>query len=109
MTRTQAGALLAGSALGVALVTASIILARKDGRMAARAAIQRTSSLGSQAKVVGGRVIGTARVQYQSFTPRAAEALTAAMTSLPKVAEVVTSRMSGQRSSDHLENVAVAE
>ena len=90
MRRGQLVALIAGAALGVAAVTIGIVLAREDGREAARRFLnenqigqkgqQAAQAVASTARKVGNQVAQTAQEQY----PRAKSAVSNAISQAPR-------------------------
>lgn len=90
MKRGQLVALIAGAALGVAAVTIGIVLAREDGREAARRFLnenqigqksqQAAQAVASTARKVGNQVAQTAQEQY----PRAKSAVSNAISQAPQ-------------------------
>lgn len=77
MKKTQVAALLVGAALGLAGVTLTVVLSRKEGREAASRLMGQTGIAAEQARRVGGVAVKTAVEQYQAQAPKAAEALSA--------------------------------
>lgn len=102
MKRTQVVALVAGVTLGLGGVALGVILARQEGREAARRFIdqygdlgqkgsQRAMQLAQQARQVGGQVAKTASEQY---LPKAKDALNTVRTQAPQAAAALGSALS---------------
>jgi hypothetical protein len=101
MKRAQVAALVAGAALGLASVTAVVLLSRKENREAALKLAKTSAALGAkgskiasewagqgskvagelavQARKVGGEVARQATEQYQAQAPRAVETLSSVL------------------------------
>src|SRR5579871_3928097 len=90
MKRTQVAALLAGAALGLAGVTAAVVLSRKEGRETARKLIAKTQPVAEQARKAGERVVKSATEQYQVIAPKAAEVVQTVRGQAPRAVETVT-------------------
>ena len=90
MKKGQLVALIAGATLGVAAVTIGVILAREEGREAARRFLnenqigqksqQAAQAVASTARRVGNQVAQTAQEQY----PRAKSAVSSAISQAPQ-------------------------
>lgn len=93
MKRAQAVALVAGTVLGLASVTAGVVLTRKEGREAARRLMGTSSTVAEQARKTGGTVARTAVARYQAQAPRAIEALSAALTQAPQAVEALSAKL----------------
>ncbi len=99
MKRGQLIALIAGATLGVAAVTIGVILAREEGREAARRFLnenqvgqksqQAAQAVASTARKVGSQVAQTAQEQY----PRAKEAVTNAISQAPQAVGAISSAL----------------
>jgi hypothetical protein len=99
MRRGQLVALIAGAALGVAAVTIGIVLAREDGREAARRFLnenqigqkgqQAAQAVASTARKVGNQVAQTAQEQY----PRAKSAVSSAISQAPQAVGAISSAL----------------
>src|SRR5262245_59996858 len=75
MKRGQWFALAGGTALGLACVSLGVILARREGREAARRWIEQYGMpLADQAKQIGTQIANTAIEQYQMQLPKAVDA-----------------------------------
>jgi hypothetical protein len=75
MKRGQWVALVGGTALGLVGVTTGVVLARREGREAARRWLaQYGMPLADQAKQLGTQLAGAAVEQYQAQMPKAVEA-----------------------------------
>ena len=84
MKRSQVTALIAGTAVGMGCVALGIVLARKEGRDAARRLLAQSGDMGQKgsraaatfansARQVGGQVAKTATEQYKAQAPKAKE------------------------------------
>jgi hypothetical protein len=103
MKRGQLVALIAGTTVGIAGVTLGVVLARKEGRDAARRFLdesqvgqrsrQAAQQLATSARKVGEQVARTASEQYQTQMPRAREAFNNALQQAPQAAEALSSMM----------------
>ncbi|HEX6540825.1 MAG TPA: hypothetical protein VF040_03645 [Ktedonobacterales bacterium] len=99
MKRGQIVALIAGAVLGIAGVTLGIILAREEGRTAARRFLdenqigqrsqQAAQVVADTARRVGSQVAQTAQEQY----PRAREAVTNAISQAPQAVGAISSAL----------------
>ena|SRR5690242_17060582 len=93
MKRAQLAALFAGAALGLAGVTAAVVLSRQEGRDAARKFLDRAAPVAEQARKAGERVATTAVEQYQTIAPKAVEALNTVRAQAPQLAETVAAKL----------------
>jgi gas vesicle protein len=99
MKRNQLVALIAGATLGIAAVTIGIILAREDGREAARRFLnenqigqksqQAAQAVASTARKVSNQVAQTAQEQY----PRAKNAVSNAISQAPQAVGAISSAL----------------
>lgn len=92
MKRTQMTALLAGAALGLTGVALAVVLSRKEGRDAARKLLNQAAPVADQARRAGGYVAKTAVEQYQTISPRAADALNTVRAQAPQAVDAVVAR-----------------
>ncbi|MBF6592387.1 MAG: hypothetical protein IVW57_17900 [Ktedonobacterales bacterium] len=97
MKPKQVVALIAGATLGMGAVTLGVILARKEGREAARRFAEQYGELGqrgsqvaqsfaNQARQVGGQVAKTATEQYKAQLPKAKEVFNNVIAQAPQAA-----------------------
>ncbi|MGZ3664310.1 MAG: hypothetical protein ACXVDA_07445 [Ktedonobacterales bacterium] len=93
MKRAQLAALFAGAALGLAGVTAAVVLSRQEGRDAARKFLDRAAPVAEQARKAGERVATTAVEQYHTIAPKAVEALNTVRVQAPQLAETVVAKL----------------
>ncbi|HEV8190841.1 MAG TPA: hypothetical protein VGP82_05070 [Ktedonobacterales bacterium] len=103
MKRGQLVALIAGATVGIAGVTLGVILARKEGRDAARRfldesqvgqkSVQAAQQIATSARKVGEQVARTATEQYQTQLPRAREAINSVIQQAPQAAEALSAVM----------------
>jgi ElaB/YqjD/DUF883 family membrane-anchored ribosome-binding protein len=99
MKRGQLVALIAGATLGIAGVAIGVILAREEGREAARRFMnenqigqrsqQAAQTLASTARKVGNQVAQTAQEQY----PRARSAVSNAISQAPQAVGAISSAL----------------
>jgi hypothetical protein len=105
MKRSQIAALIAGTAVGLGCVTLGIVLARKEGRDAARRFVEQYGELGQKgtqaaanlansARQVGGQVAKTATEQYKSQLPKAKEVWGNVVSQAPQAAGALVSALS---------------
>jgi ABC-type transporter Mla subunit MlaD len=123
MKRKQVVALVAGAALGMSAVALGVLLARKEGRDAARRFAEQYGDLGqrgsqvansiaNQAKQLGGQVAKNAADQYKAQLPKAKEALNSAIAQAPQMAGVLAGAFArGSQNGKHElpESTATAE
>jgi hypothetical protein len=83
MKKAQVAALLAGAALGLAGVTVTVVLARHEGREAARRLLAKTEPMAKRAREAGEHVVKTTTEQYHAMAPQAVEKLSGV---LPRLA-----------------------
>lgn len=107
MKRAQLAALFAGAALGLAGVTAAVVLSRQEGREAARKLLDRAAPVAEQARKAGERVASTAMEQYQTIAPKAVEALNTVRAQAPQLAEAVVAKLPKVAANGTIESVTV--
>jgi hypothetical protein len=107
MKRGQWVALAGGTALGLAGVSLGVILARREGREAARRWIEQYGMpLADQAKQIGTQIANAAMEQYQmqmpkavdawnTYAPQAKEALNSFIAQAPQAAGALSGIMPG--------------
>lgn len=100
MKRTRTAAFVVGTALGLGGVALGIVLARKEGRDAARRFVAQYGGLGEKgskaaatfansARQVGGQVAKTAAEQYKTQMPKAKEVWGTVVAQAPQAAGVL--------------------
>jgi hypothetical protein len=102
MKRKQVAALIAGAALGMGCVALGVVLARKEGREAARRFIdqygsdfgtkgsQVAANIANSARQVGEQVAKSATEQYKAQLPKAKEAFNSAIAQAPQAVGTLT-------------------
>jgi hypothetical protein len=103
MKRGQVVALIAGATVGIAGVTLGVILARKEGRDAARRfldesqlgqkSVQAAQQFATSARKMSEQVARTAAEQYQTQMPKAREALNNVIQQAPQAAGALAAVM----------------
>jgi hypothetical protein len=105
MKRGQVAALVAGAAVGLGCVALGFMLARKEGRDAARRFVDQYGELGQKsshaaasiansARQVGERAAKTAAEQYKAQLPKAKEVWSNVVTQAPQAAGALASALS---------------
>jgi hypothetical protein len=103
VNRGQWAALIGGTALGLAGIAATIILARREAREAAREWYEQYGTpVVDQAKQLGKQVRDVAVEQYNTQAPKAREAVNKVV---PQARERLSAILPGQRGSEDLSAV----
>jgi hypothetical protein len=103
LTRGQWAALIGGTALGLAGIAATVILARREAREAAREWYEQYGTpLVDQAKQISKQVRDVAVEQYNTQAPKAVDAVNKVV---PQARERLSGILPGQRTNDGLSAV----